>query len=203
MLRKLRSYYPPPEWRPAVIFVLAIGTGLSWYLFYISNAVSYLSDDPSACVNCHIMSPQYATWSKSSHAQVTNCNDCHVPQDNMFRKYLFKGSDGLRHATMFTLRLEPQVIRIHEAGAKVVYENCVRCHNGLNERVFHATGLTEWQGKNQCISCHQETPHGRVNSLSSTPFARYPAPNAITPPWLDNLLKPSPTLKGSQNETTD
>lgn len=29
---------------------------------YLLRAHTYLGDDPSACVNCHIMAPYYATW---------------------------------------------------------------------------------------------------------------------------------------------
>ena len=49
----------------------------------------YLFDDPAACVNCHIMTPYYQSWFHNSHAKWTNCNDCHVPQDNIFKKYYF------------------------------------------------------------------------------------------------------------------
>jgi len=41
---------------------------------------------------------------------------------------MFKARDGLRHSFMFTFKLEPQVIRMHEAGRIVVQGNCVRCH---------------------------------------------------------------------------
>ena len=39
--------------------------------------------------------------------------------------------DGMRHATIFTMRNEPQVIQIREAGIEVVQNNCVRCHTNL------------------------------------------------------------------------
>jgi cytochrome c nitrite reductase small subunit len=58
------------------------------------------------------MAPQFTTWSHSSHREKTSCNDCHVPHGNVFSKYLFKAKDGIRHATIFTLRKEPQVIFI-------------------------------------------------------------------------------------------
>lgn len=64
---------------------------------------SYVSDDPATCVNCHIMRPEYVTWHHSPHREHATCNDCHVPHDNVFRKYYFKGADGMRHATIFTL----------------------------------------------------------------------------------------------------
>ena len=81
------------------------------HVLNISNAASYLSNDPITCVNCHVMYPEYATWERGSHGRVATCNDCHVPQDNFIRKYAFKASDGFRHASMFTFRMEPQVIR--------------------------------------------------------------------------------------------
>ena len=66
------------------------------------------------------MRSEFATWQHSSHREVAVCNDCHVPHNNVFNKYYFKAKDGLRHAAMFTLRMEPQVIKMHEAGQEVV-----------------------------------------------------------------------------------
>lgn len=163
---------PPSNWRLPVIILMGIAVGLIGHIFYISNAVSYLSDNPSACVNCHIMQPEFASWEKGSHGRVTVCNDCHVPQDNFIRKYMFKASDGLRHATMFTFRLEPQVIRIHDAGKNVVQENCIRCHaNYLHPVSLRAIGANSiYKDMDQyCWDCHKETPHGKVHSLSSAP----------------------------------
>ena len=131
MVKFIRAIKPPPGWRKAVALVLGVFVGLGIYIVYISNAVSYLSDDPETCINCHVMNPQYATWFHSSHRERATCNDCHVPHDNAFNKYFFKAKDGLRHATMFSLRMEPQVIFIKEEGAEVVQQNCVRCHNNL------------------------------------------------------------------------
>jgi len=122
---------PPEQWQVPVILLLGVIVGLGLYILRISNAASYLSDDSETCVNCHVMNPQYATWSHSAHREVTSCNDCHVPHDNVFSKYFFKAKDGMRHATMFTLRQEPQVIFIKEAGKEVVQENCIRCHEKL------------------------------------------------------------------------
>ncbi len=89
---------PPSNWKFPVIILVGIIVGLGIHILNISNAVSYLSDDPKTCVNCHVMFPEYATWERGSHGRVANCNDCHVPQDNVLRKYLFKAQDGLRHA---------------------------------------------------------------------------------------------------------
>ncbi|MCU0458489.1 MAG: cytochrome c nitrite reductase small subunit [Bacteroidales bacterium] len=179
--RLIRFFSPPPQWRLPVIVLLGAFTGLAFYLLKISNATSYLSDDPRVCINCHIMTPQFATWSHSAHRSITDCNACHVPHDSFIRKYYFKASDGLRHATIFTLRKEPQSIYIREPGKRVVQENCLRCH----ETLFSDGPGRPWEamaGRRDvhCLDCHRNTPHDRVNSISSTQFA-------ITPTLKDNL----------------
>ena len=189
MLKKL---LPPPKWRFPVMMASSLLLGVVLFLFYISKAHSYLSDKPETCTNCHIMAPQYATWNHSSHREVATCNDCHVPHNNIFNHYYFKAKDGLRHATIFTLRNEPQVIFIQPAGEKVVHDNCIRCHNQLlvdpklnasvKDHDIHMTGR-------RCVECHREVPHGRVNSLSSVPNARVPLPENPVPQWIRNLRK--------------
>ena len=182
---------PPKAWRFPVLLITGIFIGLFFFLFYISKAYSYLSDSPETCANCHIMAPQYATWNHSSHRRYPSCNDCHVPHNNVFNKYFFKAKDGMRHAFMFALRMEPQVIFIHEAGKEVVHQNCIRCHSNLlldpklmssveNQKV-HTTDRICWE-------CHREVPHGRVNSLSSTPNAHVPLPESPVPDWLKKAM---------------
>lgn len=194
MIRKLLSLLtPPPQWRFPVIILVGIFFGLGFYILYISNAVSYLSDDPRACINCHVMTPEYATWERGSHGRnVATCNDCHVPQDNIFRKLYFKAQDGLRHATIFTLRAEPQVIQIKDAGKAVVQENCIRCHSNYlhpaSLRSINAKAIYEDQ-EQLCWDCHRNTPHGRVHSLASTPYVRVPKLGSALPDWINEYLK--------------
>jgi len=180
---------PPPSWRFSVIIVLGILAGIVIHLLNISNAVSYLSDDPKTCVNCHVMYPEYATWERGSHGRVTTCNDCHVPQDNVIRKLAFKASDGLRHATMFTFRMEPQVIRIKDAGRNVVQENCIRCHaNYLHPIALRSMGAKSIYEESErvCWDCHRETPHGKVHSLSSASNMIKPEVQTVVPEWITN-----------------
>jgi len=186
--RSLINYLlPPPNWRFSVIVVLGILVGLVIHIFNISNAVSYLSDDPKTCVNCHVMYPEFATWERGSHGRVATCNDCHVPQDNFVRKYLFKASDGFRHASMFTFRMEPQVIRIKDAGRSVVQENCIRCHaNYLHPVSLRAIGAKSIHDDSDrvCWDCHRETPHGKVHSLSAAPNIIRPELGTTIPDWI-------------------
>jgi cytochrome c nitrite reductase small subunit len=184
---------PPRNWRIPVIILLGIFTGLGAYSVYLSKAGSYLSDDPKACVNCHIMAPQYVTWNHSSHREVANCNDCHVPHDNSFNKYYFKAKDGLNHATLFTIRAERQVIFIGNEGKEVVKENCIRCHTHLFDQsklISQTKGNYQVHNTNRkCWECHREIPHGRVSSLSSVPNAKVPIPESPVPEWLKKIMK--------------
>lgn len=190
-LKKTLNYLRPPSyWLFYVNLLIAFFTGIFIYALYVSNAVSYLSDDPETCVNCHVMRSEYATWQHSSHREVAVCNDCHVPHNNVLNKYFFKAKDGLRHATMFTLRMEPQVIKMHEAGQEVVQKNCQGCHQKVNEHVglLNVTLEDKLHGDGKlCWDCHREVPHGRVKGLNSTPNAKVPLPESPVPEFIRNL----------------
>jgi cytochrome c nitrite reductase small subunit len=191
ILEILKNVIPPDKWKFPVIILLGIMTGLLFQIIIISKAPSYLSDDPEVCINCHVMIPQFATWDRGSHGRVAECNDCHVPHDNIFNKYFFKAKDGLRHSSMFTLRMEPQVIQIKEAGKEVVQENCIRCHTNLvhpvSMRAINNKSILE-KGDGYCWRCHRETPHGKVNSLASSPHALVPVKDLVVPDWLNKKL---------------
>ncbi|MBI9069457.1 MAG: cytochrome c nitrite reductase small subunit [Salinivirgaceae bacterium] len=186
----IKIVLPPDKWKATVIILLGVFIGLGFFILKVSKATSYLSDDPQTCVNCHIMAPEYATWNHSSHRQWASCNDCHVPHNNVFNKYYFKAKDGLRHATIFTLRKEPQVIFIKEEGEEVVHNNCLRCHSNLLEidQKLVVNNFSHDRSKRKCWECHREVPHGRVNSLSSTPNARVPVPESPVPVWLKEKM---------------
>lgn len=171
-MRAFNIIKPPDNWRSSVSIILGLLVGLTVYILIVSNSLSYLSDNPQTCVNCHIMKPQLATWQHSSHRETAVCNDCHVPHDNFINKYYFKAKDGLRHATIFTLKREPQVIFIKEEGKAVVQDNCIRCHSSVNDVVNTKIDFYDWKlndGK-LCWECHKDVPHGSVNSLSSVSF---------------------------------
>lgn len=195
-IKKIIDIIKPPEnWKLAVLLSSAVLIGLFFLIFHISNASSYLSNNPNTCINCHVMSPQFASWQKSSHARVATCNDCHVPHGNVVNTLFVKASDGMRHATVFTFRNEPQVIRIKNPGKLVVQENCIRCHLSRTDQT-HLNRISETkalEGRDFfCWDCHRETPHSKISSLSSFPDAIIPASNRIIPEWMEkqfNLKK--------------
>jgi cytochrome c nitrite reductase small subunit len=169
----------PPRWQLAGFAMLGVMAGTGLFVLHISRAASYLSDAPETCMNCHVMTTQYLTWRHSSHAQVATCNDCHVPHESPLMKYAFKARDGLWHATVFTMRWEPQVIRLSAKAVPVVEGNCRRCHAQVIQDVSLSAHAT---GEMRCWDCHREVPHGRVRSLSATPSLFQPElPSALAP----------------------
>ncbi|NLA63695.1 MAG: cytochrome c nitrite reductase small subunit [Bacteroidales bacterium] len=177
--------------RIPTIMIVAAFIGLFIYTVYQSRAWSYISDEPSTCVNCHVMAPYYATWLHSSHGTNTTCNDCHVPQDNIFSKYYFKAVDGLRHSYVFTMRNEPQAMMAIEASSQVIMKNCVRCHDQLTQEFVKAGRMSykEMKAENgmACWDCHREVTHTRSRSISSTPNALVPLPQTNVPKWLSDI----------------
>lgn len=176
-----------------LIVVGGVVVGLAGLFGYLLRAHTYLGNDSSACVNCHIMSPYYASWSHSSHARDTECNDCHVPHDNILSKYAFKATDGMKHVAYFLTHSEHQAIMAEDASAEVIMNNCIRCHTQLNQE-FVKTGRIDYMmakagdGK-ACWDCHRNVPHGGMNSLMSTPNAetQVPLPPNPLPEWLQKI----------------
>lgn len=105
---------PSRKWRVLAIIITGVIVGGGALFLYMLRAHTYLADDPSACVNCHIMGPYYATWFHSSHSRNATCNDCHVPHENPVKKWVFKGMDGMRHVAVFLTRGEKDVLRANK-----------------------------------------------------------------------------------------
>ncbi len=187
----LKVLEPPGAWKPVVVVLLGLLTGILFLVLHASEAHSYISDQPETCINCHVMYPHYASWARSSHRETATCAECHVPQDNVFNKYYVKGTDGLRHAWVFTMRDEPQVLMIKERGTRVVQNNCIRCHQDLVEMtrlVEFTTSNSHHDERNHCWDCHRDVPHGTARSLSSAPFSLVPRLPGIMPGWLRHLI---------------
>lgn len=192
-------------WRLPLIALIGAILGLSFYAAIESKAISYLSDKPETCANCHVMTPQYTTWRNSSHREVASCNDCHVPHDNIIKKYAFKAKDGLYHASVFMTRGEPEVIRMKEAGVEVVQQNCIRCHQDQvtdAKLASQASDHFKHRTERKCWECHQEVPHGSVHSLSSTKYyGKIPAEHQESvPEWIEKTLNNNDTIQNNNNE---
>lgn len=142
-----------------VFMSLGIGTllGVVLFTFGYANGASYLSSDPKACVNCHVMNTEYNAWVKSSHGKVATCNDCHTPHD-LVGKYLTKAEHGWNHSLAFTTGNFEQNIQIKGRSLAVVENNCLRCHQQLVDTIEHSRPTGQ---KVSCVQCHADVGHKR------------------------------------------
>ena len=191
-MKTFGEVYKEFKWIWLVFSLAGLVVGLGLYTIYVSRAWSYISDEPAVCVNCHVMGPYYQSWQKSSHSVWTNCNDCHVPQDNVISKYAFKAVDGLYHSAVFTVGAEPQVIRAREGSSAVILGNCIRCHTPLTtEFIKMKVDYDQILNGEQkaCWDCHTQVPHTNISNLASAPGAIVPFPASPVPDWLGNMMK--------------
>lgn len=142
-------------WGTSLLVGFCVGEGA--YTVYYAQGLSYLSDDPKACVNCHIMREHYDGWQKASHHAVATCNDCHTPHDSIVSKYLTKAENGFWHSKGFTLQDFHEPIRIRPINSRVLQKNCLHCHHDL---VDHILTPGDPQGGLSCVHCHQNVGHG-------------------------------------------
>jgi cytochrome c nitrite reductase small subunit len=143
-----------PLWAKLALFVLFGGiVGLSLFTVTYAEATSYLSDDPAACRNCHVMNDVYDAWSRGSHHAVATCNDCHTPHE-FPAKYVVKALNGWNHSLAFTLQNFPEPIRITPANKAVTQANCVSCHAELVSLVHQGE-----DGGPECARCHEAVGH--------------------------------------------
>ncbi len=137
----------------AALFGTVLGLGL--FTISYGEGISYLSNDPAACANCHIMNDQYDSWTASSHSGVAVCVDCHLPHETI-PKYIAKADNGWFHGVGFTLQNFPEPIRIKPRNMAIVQRNCVGCHTDMVHEMLPATVEGESVA---CSHCHVEVGH--------------------------------------------
>ena len=140
-----------------VVVGIAIGVlaGLGVFTFGYARGAAYLTDDPAACANCHVMREQYAGWLKSSHRQAAVCNDCHTPP-GFPAKYGVKALNGMFHSWAFTTGWFPDEIRITARNRGVTERACLKCHQDMVSTLAAARGHRQ---KQDCILCHAHPGH--------------------------------------------
>lgn len=137
---------------PLLFTAVGIFLGVGIYTFIYARGYSYMSDNPKACVNCHVMRENYNSWNVASHKDIA-CNGCHTPH-NIINKYLVKGENGFNHSLAFTLGA-PDVIKIKSRSADVVEDNCIRCHQSMISNVF----MQRDENRHRCFDCHRKAGH--------------------------------------------
>ena len=150
--------------RRAMVAAMLCGVplGLGLFTFRYAEGLSYFSNNPKTCVNCHIMNEEYDSWEKSGHHHVAVCNDCHLPHE-LVPKLIAKSRNGWNHSKAFTLQDFHEPIMITERSSRVLQENCLNCHASLvHEQIARAA---DGSGEVQCVHCHRSVGHGEMTGL--------------------------------------
>jgi cytochrome c nitrite reductase small subunit len=147
----------------ALVFALVVGVfaGLGLYTFSYGEGFSYFSTDPRACMNCHIMRDEFESWQKGTHHTAAKCIECHLPHE-FIPKMIAKTDNGWRHSKAFTLQNFHEPIQITPRNARILQDNCLRCHGDF---VHSITGGSAGGGADdvnavQCVHCHKGVGHG-------------------------------------------
>ena len=140
----------------ALLLALGVCLGLGGYTFWYAQGASYLSNDPLACVNCHIMREQYDGWQKGPHHAVASCNDCHAPH-SFIPKMASKMRNGWNHSRAFTLQDFHEPIRITPPNSAILQANCLQCHGEMVSEIAAHSG----PDATDCMHCHRSVGHGR------------------------------------------
>ncbi|MBF0386761.1 MAG: cytochrome c nitrite reductase small subunit [Candidatus Omnitrophica bacterium] len=139
-----------------LMFCCGLILGVGGFTFIYAKGYSYISNDPRACANCHVMQGYYDSWVKSSHHHAAVCNDCHVPH-GLIEKYLAKARNGFNHSKAFTLQNFPEPIRITRTNLEDLQHNCIECHSTMVSDI--AAHRDVGQGQARCTQCHRSSGH--------------------------------------------
>ena len=141
----------------AIVIALALGltVGIGSYTFVYAKGASYLSNDPKACANCHIMREHLDGWVKSSHRSVATCNDCHTPP-GFIPKYFTKAEHGFFHSLAFTTGEFHDPIQIKGRSLRVTESACRKCHQDI---VHDMEAVKVYATPISCVRCHADVGH--------------------------------------------
>jgi len=163
--------------------LVGVAAGLGAYTFVYAKGASYLTTDPAACANCHVMDEHYAAWQRSSHRTAATCADCHMPHD-FVGKYMAKASNGFWHSLAFTTGRFPDPLQIKPHNRAITEGACRDCHEAIvasiepaghsgTEAEIHTgaagtpvadrpqihDGTVDMGDRGSCIRCHTYVGH--------------------------------------------
>lgn len=145
-----------------VALFAGLAAGLGGYTFVYAKGASYLTNDPAACANCHVMNEHYAGWIRSSHHAVATCNDCHTPP-GLVGRYATKASNGFWHSFAFTTGVYPDPLLIKGHNKDIAEAACRKCHGEL---VNAMDGGHHGADAVSCIRCHGSVGHPTLATSS-------------------------------------
>ncbi|ANA41309.1 MULTISPECIES: cytochrome c nitrite reductase small subunit [Geobacter] len=116
------------------------------------------SESPAFCAGCHVMGEQHEAWSHAGAHRRIRCVDCHLPNGNPVAHYVWKSIDGMKDVVAFYSGHVPDPITLSSHGAKVVQQNCVRCHEAT---------VTTMDRTRQCWGCHRQLRHKLTGAMAT------------------------------------
>ena len=138
--------------RNAGIFITVLVAGIFVLFFLLFGPPKLLakSDTPGFCVSCHVMESEYEAWFHAGAHRRVACAECHLPNNNLAIHYVWKAIDGFKDVVVFYSGKVPEQIMLSSHGAKVLQENCIRCHE---------TTVMMIDQTRTCWKCHRGITH--------------------------------------------
>jgi cytochrome c nitrite reductase small subunit len=146
-----------PIFAAVIACLLGILGGLGAFTFGYGDGLAYMTNDPAACANCHVMQSHFDSWLKSSHENVATCNDCHLPH-SFPGKYITKADNGFFHSLAFTTGRFHEPIQIKPRNRRVTQDACLYCHADFVDHMLPAETGGEVPA---CIHCHASVGHSQ------------------------------------------
>lgn len=137
--------------------LIGLTAGIGAYTFVYAKGYSYMTNDPAACANCHVMRDHFAAWERGSHRAVAVCNDCHTPP-GLVPKYVTKARNGFWHSFYFTFGGYPDPIRITPGNHEITERACRKCHSEMTASIDFARADHD-RGGMSCTTCHNDVGH--------------------------------------------
>jgi len=129
----------------AVFFILALTAAVAGASLRVYD---YTENDPTFCINCHIMEQPFAKWQKSVHKDI-GCHDCHYATIFEKNKMLLKSL--VFHPTKVSRRPHGKIL--------VPATMCIKCHWAGEKsipKISQSTGhaLHWFKASIECTACH-------------------------------------------------
>ncbi len=138
--------------------VVVVAAGIGLFVAFGPPKLLAKTSTPEFCGSCHVMASQYEAWFHQGAHKRAACVDCHLPNDTMARHLFWKTMDGVHDLIRFQTGYVSDDTRLTARGARVVQENCLRCHAETMARVSE---------DRQCWSCHRRLSHRLTGSIAS------------------------------------
>lgn len=143
-------------WLSLLILVL-VGAGLGAFLAFGPPQLYAKSGSPEFCGSCHVMESRYEAWFHAGAHRRAKCVDCHLPNDTAINHLVAKALDGGKEFLAFHTGRFADEIRLTPHGARVLRENCLRCHAETMARVNE---------DRNCWECHRRLGHKQTGAMA-------------------------------------